>query len=354
MFKLKHTIRNVFLLLILLVNSGAAYEVLQGSTEVRYWDAARAHNGYTLFGARGGTYLIDMEGRVVQTWSKVRTNPRFLNNGNILDSSTDDPSRGSGFIEVDWDDNIVWRYTEARSDYAPHHDFVRIFNKQLNAYTTLYIANKSITHEQAIAAGCDPSGNYKDAQMDAIVEVDMDGNIVWEWWFFDHVVQDIDPAQNNYVGEGKTIADYAGRININLPGRPLKRDWLHCNSLDYNPQLGHIVTNSVQGEFYVIDHDGTFVAGDPQASIDLAASEAGDFLYRFGDPARYEQGDPPSILEDWTQCTVGHKQIGGSHDAHWIDEGLPGSERRRKRCGLLCQSTGCGLYTMETREQGHA
>jgi len=153
----------------------------------------------------------------------------------------------------------------------------------------------------------------------------MDGNIIWEWWFFDHAVQDIDPTRANYAGQGKTIADYPGRINLNLPGRPVKRDWLHCNSLDYHPELGHIVTNSVQGEFYVIDHDGTFVAGDPQASIELAASETGDFLYRFGDPARYEQGDPPSILEDWTQCTVGHKQIGGSHDVQWIDDGLPGA-----------------------------
>ena len=87
--------------------------------------AHRAYNGYTLFGARGGTYLIDMEGLVVRTWSKVRTNPRFLDNGNILDSSTDDPSRGGGFVEVDWNDNVVWRYTETRADYAPHHDFRR-------------------------------------------------------------------------------------------------------------------------------------------------------------------------------------------------------------------------------------
>lgn len=317
--------RKCILCMLCCLNVAHAYETLQGPTEVRYWDSTRAYNGYTLFGAPGGTYLIDMEGRVVQTWSKARTNPRFLDNGNILDSSTDDPSRGSGFVEVDWDDNVVWRYTETRSDYAPHHDFVRIFNKKLEGYTTLYIANKSITHEQAIAAGCDPSRNYRDAQMDAIVEVDMNGNIVWEWWFFDHVVQDIDPTKANYVGQGKTIADYPGRININLPGRPLKRDWLHCNSLDYNPELGHIVTNSVQGEFYVIDHDGTFVPGNLQASIDLAVGEAGDFLYRFGDPARYEQGDPPSILEDWTKCTSGHKQIGGAHDVQWIDAGLPGA-----------------------------
>jgi gluconolactonase len=320
-----NTFRIIVLLGIALATSAAAYEALQGPTETRFWDVHRAYNGYTLFGAKGGTYLIDMEGRVVRTWSTVRTNPRFLANGNILDSSTDDPSRGSGFVEVDWDHNVVWHYTETRSDYAPHHDFVRIFNKKIGAYTTFYIANKSITHEQAIAAGCDPSRNYKDAQMDAIVEVDMDGHIVWEWWFLDHVVQDVDPTKANYVGEGKTIADYPGRINLNLPGRPVKRDWLHCNSLDYHPELGHIVTNSVQGEFYVIDHDGTFVADDLQASIELAASEAGDFLYRFGDPARYQQGDPPSILEDWTQSTVGHKQIGGSHDVQWIDDGLPGA-----------------------------
>ncbi len=323
-FQKSQRFRKCVIWVLCCLNVAHAHEALQGPTEARYWDAARAYNGYTLFGAKGA-YLVDMEGYVVRRWSKVRTNPRFLDNGNILDSSTDDPSRGGGFVEVDWDDNVVWRYTETRSDYAPHHDFVRIFNKKLGAYTTLYIANKSITHEQAIAAGCDPSRKYKDAQMDTIVEVDMDGYIVWEWWFFDHVVQDIDTTKDNYVGEGKTIADYPGRININLPGRPLKRDWLHCNSLDYHPELGHIVTNSVQGEFYVIDHDGTFVVGDPQASIDLAASEAGDFLYRFGDPARYEQGDPPSILEDWTKCTSGHKQIGGAHDVQWIDAGLPGA-----------------------------
>ena len=40
---------------------------------------------------------------------------------------------------------------------------------------TLYIANKSLTHEECIAAGCDPdNGPYDGAQMDAIVEVDME------------------------------------------------------------------------------------------------------------------------------------------------------------------------------------
>jgi hypothetical protein len=123
----------------------------------------------------------------------------------------------------------------------------------------------------------------------------------------------LDATKANYVGAGKSISDYPGRLNLNQPGRPLRRDWLHGNSIDYTHALDRIVINSVQGEFDVIDHGNTFVAGDPAGSLALAASSAGDSLYRFGDPARYEQGDPPSVLEDWTTSTTGHKQIGGSH-----------------------------------------
>ena len=309
----------------MLAGTALAYERLQGPTELLHYDKEKACAGYTLFGVGRRTYLLDMEGRVVHTWP-IGTNPHLLDDGHILDASKDDPSGFQGFKEVAWDGKTVWEFTEKREGYAPHHDWTRIFNKQLKAPTTLYIANKSITHEQAIAAGADPkNAPYPNGQMDAIVEVDMQGKVVWEWWFFDHVVQDVDPAKPNHVGAGKSIADYPGRINLNLPGRPLKRDWLHCNSLDYNAESGHIVINSVQGELYVIDHDGTFVAGDPQAGIAKAAGAAGDFLYRFGDPARYGQGDPPRVLENWDSATSGHKQMGGSHDAHWIRPGLPGA-----------------------------
>jgi hypothetical protein len=317
--------KSTLALTFLLTLTAFAYERLQGPTELLFHDKEKACAGYTLFGVGSRTYLLDMEGRVVHTWP-VGTNPHLLDDGHILDASKDDPSGFQGFKEVDWDGRTVWEYTEKREGYAPHHDWVRITNKQLNAPTTLYIANKSITHEQALAVGADPkNGPYRNGEIDAIVEVDMQGKVVWEWWCFDHVVQDLDPAKPNHVGAGKTIADYPNRINLNMPGRPLKRDWLHCNSMDYNAASGHIVINSVQGELYVIDHDGTFVAGDPQAGIAKAAGAAGDFLYRFGDPARYGQGNPPRVLENWDAASSGHKQMGGSHDAHWIRPGLPGA-----------------------------
>ncbi|MBI5684565.1 MAG: aryl-sulfate sulfotransferase [Verrucomicrobia bacterium] len=316
--------KRTLILSAMLATAAFGYERLQGPTELLFCNKEKALNGYTLFGVGSRTFLLDMEGRVVHTWA-IGTNPHLLDNGNILDASKDDPSGFSGFTEVDWDGKKVWEYTEKREGYAPHHDWVRIFNKKLNAPTTLYIANKSISYEQAVAAGADPKkASQEGGQMDAVVEVDMQGNVIWEWCFFDHVVQDLDPSKPNHVGAGKTVADHPGRININMPGRPLKRDWLHCNSMDYNAESGHIVINSVQGELYVVDHDGTFVAGDPKASIAKAAGPAGDFLYRFGDPARYAQGDPPRVLENWDNATTGHKQMGGSHDVHWIRPGLPG------------------------------
>jgi hypothetical protein len=310
----------------LLASAAFAYESLHGPTELLFWNKDKAFNGYTLFAAHGRSYLIDMEGQLINQWP-IGTNPRFLRNGHLLDAMQDDPSAFKGFQELDWNGNVVWKFEENRPDYAPHHDFVRLFNKKLNAPTTMYIAGKTITREQAIAIGVDPAsapsegGEAKSGRLakggktmvDAIVEVDMGGNVVWEWCFFDHLVQNLDPAKPNYV---KSIADAPGRLNMHLPGKGMRGDWLHCNSMDYNPDLDQVVINSVQGEFYVIDHNTT---------TEEAKGPKGDFLYRFGDPARYEQGDPPSVNENWTKGSSGHKQIGGAHDIHWIPAGLPGA-----------------------------
>lgn len=291
-----------------------AYESLFGQTELRYWDENEAYNGYTLFAVNLTTYLIDMEGRVVKTWP-IGRNSRLLENGNLLSFDSD----GEIFIhEVDWNGDTVWEYHDT-DGYQIHHDLTRIFNRKLGEYTTIFIARRDVTPEECAAAGCGP---IEAALLsDVLIEVDMDGVVVWKWSFMDHTVQDVDPSKPNYASDA---ADYPGRINLYWDGQPPSGDWLHCNSVDYNEELDQVVVNSVKGEFYVIDHGGTFMPGDPEGSIELAAGPAGDFLYRFGDPARYGRGEHPSILGDWTESTTGHKQIGGSHDVRWIEPGLPG------------------------------
>lgn len=307
-------------LLLLLVTSTMAQESFMIQTETRYWDASRTQTGYTLFGTRGKSYLVDMEGHVIHTWN-LGTNPRFTEGGTLLDAVGGNPSNQNIWKELDWNGNTVWQYTESRTSYHGHHDFTKIYNPKLGDSTFLYIANKDLTAQQCLNAGCDPSHDYTGAQMDAIVEVDMQGNVVWEWCFFDHVVQDIDATKATYG----VIANTPGKIDLNIRGNPVKSDWLHCNSLDYNEQLDMIVVNSVHGEFYVIDHGNTFIANDPTASIALAAGTGGDFKYRFGDPAKYDKGDPPSVLDNWEKATNGHKQLGGSHNIQWIKPGLNGA-----------------------------
>jgi len=297
-----------------------AQECFMIPTETRYWNSSNSYNGYTLFGSGGKTYLIDMEGHVIHQWN-IGTNPRFTEAGTLLDAAGGDPSNSKTWKELDWDGNVVWQYTESRSNYHPHHDFTKIYNPKLGDSTFIYIANKDLTSQQCLDAGCNPTNTYTNPQMDAIVEVDRQGNVIWEWWFFNHVVQDIDASKTATYGVIKTSP---GKLNLNISGNPVKSDWLHCNSLDYNQDKDLIVINSVHGEFYVIDHGNTFIKGDSASSIALAASTKGDFLYRFGDPAKYNQGDPPSILDNWEKSTTGNKQIGGAHDIQWIKSGLPG------------------------------
>jgi len=261
-----------------------------------------------------------MEGNIVHKWN-IGNNPRLLPDGILLDQPPGQNAKN--WFEYDWDGKTIWTYTESRTGYRPHHDWTMAYNPKLKQNTFMYIAAKTVTQDEAVAAGA--VGSRNGAEMDTIVEVDMKGNIIWEWRFMDHIIQDVDATKANYVGEGKKISDYPGRLNINMPGDPLAGDQMHCNSMDYNEDLDQVVTNAVNGEFYVIDHGNTFVPGDLKASMDLAAGPKGDFLYRFGDPARYNQGTPPSVKADWTTSTSGTKQIGGSHDIQWIKKGLPGA-----------------------------
>ncbi len=321
--KLKRTL----LLGALLATTACAYESFQGPTEVLYWDNTKAADGYTFFGVGGHSYLVDMQGRVVHTWN-VGNNPHLLDDGSVLDA-TQSPGNSdfTGFVKQNWAGSNVWSYLETRPNYIAHHDFVQIFNPKLNTNTILYIARKATTYDQCIAAGCSTNAaytnNYNRAEIDALVEVNLSGTIVWEWSFYDHLIQDFDASKSNYVGAGLTISNYPGRLNANIPGLPIQSDWLHCNGIDYNQALDQIAISSVRGEFYVIDHGGTFVSNNPSASIALAAGSAGNFLYRFGDPGRYNQGAIPAILTNWTESTTGHKQIGGNHHVSWIPAGFP-------------------------------
>ena len=309
-----------------------------GSTGLLYYVKEKAFPGYVAFkfthgpnktGAPVSTYVINLEGQVVNEWHDFQV-ARFLDNGNIFGFNTSEQTtghRGEYLQEIDWDGNEVWKWKipKERSDIDQmHHQFrAWIFNKKLNAYTHMTIIMKKLTLEEGLAGGADPSKMRSDARPDGIIEVDMDGNIIWEWWSWDHVVQDIEPTKANYVGKGKTIADHPGKLDVNW-GRGMRGDFVHFNSVDYNETLGQVVVNnSVGSEFWIIDHQGTFIPGDYEASKALAASDVGDFVYRWGNPSLYGAGKGPSF--EYGISSNGDQQCFFSHGIHWIPEGLPGA-----------------------------
>jgi hypothetical protein len=318
---------------------GFGYEAFHGPTEVVYSDPDKVSPGYLLFAAWAQNeaheyiYLVDVDGNVVHRWYAIP--PEYQGRGWSIEKTAQLTETGSvifglstaghqyegerALLELDWDGNLVWDFSDPREGYLYHHDFTRIWNNHLNDWTIIFTSRIPMTQEQAVAAGADPSIEWN-AAPDGVVEVDMNGNIVWEWWSLDHVVQDKNPDWPNYG----VLSEHPERFNLNW-GSGITGDFTHQNALDYNQTLDQIVVNNDRmGELYVINHGGTFVVGDFEASKALAAGPKGDILFRWGHPWLYGAGEAPSYNPDGDVTSEGDRLLFHHHDTQWIKEGLPG------------------------------
>ncbi|MEI7673089.1 MAG: aryl-sulfate sulfotransferase [Deltaproteobacteria bacterium] len=315
--------------IVLPFSTAYAVETFIIETETRQYNPEKSFGGYFLTSddstANQTVYLMDMMGYVIRQWSGVRGTPKLLENGNLW---------SCGQVQ-DWDGNILWSFTPstdmptrfAEDQLSLHHDGRRIWNKKLKQYTHLYVAYRNATKEEVIAAGGDPSWSFAATAgakgntsrlmaHDLLIEVNDKKEIVWEWRHLDHQVQSKNPAWPNYVTD---VAKAPGREDAHY-GTGIGYDWQHINSVDYNEDLDLIVTNGRSwSQSYVIDHGKTFVsATDWAANRAAAKGPSGDFLYRFGNPATYNQGYAPSCSTTGQQCYEGDQQLYGSHDIQWI------------------------------------
>ena len=267
--------------------------------------------GYTLFSPQNGmrnAYLLDELGRVVQSWSSeyapglstyLLETGQLLRTGNPGINDTISGGGAGGQIErYSWDGELEWSFRYSTDLYRAHHDIEPLANGNI-----LVIAWEYKTAEEALAVGRLP-GTLPDALFpERIVEIEPIGTdeaeVVWEWHVWDHLIQDTDPSLPNYGNP----ADHPGRIDINFRANN-SADWLHCNGIDYNPELDQIVLGlRAVDEIWVIDHNTT---------TEEAAGEAGDLLWRWGNPLAYGRG------------TVEDQKLFGQHDAKWIRPGMPG------------------------------
>jgi hypothetical protein len=282
----------------------------------------RAQPGYTFFSPLGvdETYLIDLTGHVLHSWLSDYGpgNSVYLEeDGSILRSENPGPAEGSSLqaggeggrvVERAWDGTLNWEYEYNSTSVRQHHDVERLPNGNV-----LLIAWELKTAEQAIAAGRDP-GKLMDNELwpDHIIEVDPSSDaIVWEWHVWDHLIQDFDPTKANYG----VVADHPERIDINFTGQngpnSGKADFNHFNSVDYNAELDQILISSHnQHEVWIIDHSTT--TEEAASHSGGQSGRGGDLLFRWGNPRAYGAG----VQAD--------QQLGGQHDARWIEAGHPG------------------------------
>ena len=282
-----------------------------------------AYEGYTLFSPihTPSVYLMDNEGRIIHTWEIDNTEAvmeaHLRENGNlvVVAGPRDTPNTPSGvqragsIREYTWNNRFVWEY---------HHQFAALGLDQHHAIdilpngNILAIARNRRPISEALAMGLKPS--YSAAlqkyplHVDIIVEIDPSSNeIVWRWDPWDHLAQDFDADLPNY-GE---IVHHPHRIDINYQPRltgNMNRpyDWMHANAVNYHLELDQIVISVREfNEFWIVDHG---------ASTAETTGPAGDLLWRWGNPAAYQQGDP-----------VDDRQLFLQHDAQWIADGLPGA-----------------------------
>ena len=279
-------------------------------------DLGSTDSGYVLFAPMKSknTYLIDKCGKQVKTWTSNNTpalscyllpDGSLLRTGNINNPNFNTAGTGGLIEKKDWNGNITWSYIFSDSINCQHHDI-----KPLPNGNVLLIVWELKTNTQAIEQGRNPSLISSVVWSEKISEIQPvglnGGNIVWEWKLWDHLIQDFDSTKSNYG----SVSTNPQLLNINYNAGVAKTDWIHLNSVDYNPELDQIILSAHNfNEVWIIDHSTTTI----QAASHLGgkSGNGGDLIYRWGNPQTYKNG------------TAADQKLFGQHNARWLEKGLP-------------------------------
>ncbi len=277
------------------------------------YNPKKAFSGYTVFQApEHGATVIDMNGGVVNHWHGLQGTPnKLLKGGYMLGSlgmrnSTYGWQDHTDLVQVDWDGNIVWKFDKNEYVEDPgfepqwmakqHHDYQREGNpvgyyvpgmecKVDGGNTLLLVHHDALNPEISLHSLID----------DRIIEVDWEGNIVWDWKCNEHF---------NEMGFDETAKNVMARnpnIIINDQG-----DWMHLNSMSL---LGPNKWYDAGDERF--NPENIIVDGRETNIIFIIDKKTGKLVWQLGPD--YSTGKAKEI-----------GQIIGQHHAHMIPKGLPG------------------------------
>lgn len=285
-------------------------------TGTTIYNPEKAFNGYTVFqAAELGAMLINMNGKEEKLWKGLHGFPNKLFPGGYMMGHKGQRNNRFGYqdnvdlVQVDWDGNVVWEFNqyeyiedpgqEPRWMARQHHDYQREGNPvgyyvpgmdpKIHSGNTLILAHKNVNN---------PKISNRNLLDDAIIEVDWEGNIVWEWLCSDHFREyGFSEAERNVLFRDPNLKDLGEGTG----------DWMHINSMSV---LGPNKWYDQGDERF---HPDNIIWDARETNITaIISKKTGKVVWKLG--------------PDYTATKELRKMgiIIGQHHAHMIPKGLPG------------------------------
>lgn len=285
-------------------------------TGVTMYEPEKAWSGYTLLPVEGtGALLIDMNGNVIKCWKDFMGFPNKLLPGGYVMGSLGRRNSEYGYqdmadvTEIDWEGNIVWSFNQkelckdGEREYflaRQHHDYQREGNPvgyyvpglecKADSGNTLILCHEDVYNKRI---------SDKRLLDDCFIEVDWEGNIVWEWHLNKHF------NKLDFSEQEKAILFRNPNYHINGGGQS---DWMHINSMSV---LGPNKWYDAGDERF---HPDNIIWDAREANIiAITSKKTGDIVWKIG----------PDFTK--TKELRAIRQIIGQHHAHMISNGLPGA-----------------------------
>ncbi len=246
---------------------------------------AQCSGGYNLISGSGVVKLVNMNGKVVHSWSVDPEKQKgFIHRARLLPSGRLMLLFGGGTIrghvaEFEWDGTETWSYTP---DRVAHHDF---WPTERGSVFLICCIDLPPEYMEKIT---DPARRAVRVFGDELIEVNRDKQIVWRWVQHEHM--DVNwcnplPASQDWPPgpDSNTITDWTHTNTIQeLP----PNQWFDAGDTRFKP--GNILQSLRQLDtISIVDRD----------SGDVVWSYTGDY----------------------------HGGLSGQHEPHMIEKGLPGA-----------------------------
>jgi hypothetical protein len=257
--------------------------------EVTIYNKEKAFDGFTVFPTMGSAevHVLGMDGTIHHTWNFDAERARLLPDCSLLVVHMSpwgrriEEWRALRYMvrQFDWTGSIKWEF---EADDVVHHDARKLENGNV------IFLGRSVVPEELLKTIEQPHRQAADTRTDSVVEVNKAGEVVWEWKAHEHV-------DLNYCGYRG--CDFLARSEDTT--RELD-DWTHVNSVQILPD---------------------------------------NKWYRAGD-SRFQPGNVLIMPRNWWTAVIIDRDtkkivweysgdyrggIGGGHEPHMIEEGLPGA-----------------------------